>query len=401
MKIAFLTHLFPPSIGGMQKWNQHMAEAYSRAGHGVTVYHLRMGEVPFKPTGYAYHPFTIRRRIDPAACPPQNNSLESICLTVMYLLRLLPRLRRYDIWQLTFGEPLPLKLLAVILIRLTKARLIIASGCVMYNHPYRPGLDRAIKHFLISRILAPAVTILVDGKDLRDELLEHGVPGSRINVCYAGVDTTLFRPVADRADFNAFIRERGITLLAGRPLVLYCSRFATENAPEVFLETIAAFSDIQALMVGDGPLRPGLEAQAVSLACPVFFSGSAPYDALPHLFSRADVCIYTYSNHIGGISQIIPLSMACGACVITTRIGDNAALIDHGVNGLLAQAGDIPALRQNLADVLRGVHDIASIKRNARDTILREWSLAARELQYQRIIAGICHSQSNQNGTQV
>src|SRR3546814_15026441 len=85
----------------------------------------------------------------------------------------------------------------------------------------------------------------------RDRLLEQGFPPERTIVHYIGVDTDAFRPASTRPTEN---------------LALFTGRLSPEKGPDFFVRAMAAVQReapaTRAVIVGDGPMRPELEALA-------------------------------------------------------------------------------------------------------------------------------------------
>jgi glycosyltransferase involved in cell wall biosynthesis len=159
-----------------------------------------------------------------------------------------------------------------------------------------------------------------------------------------GVDTERFTPspasVASSAE-----RARTVVCVArlvpakGIETLLRAWRLVRERTAEVRL-----------LLVGDGPLMPALQHLAEDLdvqAC-VEFVGERP-DARPYL-RRAGVAVL--SSYAEGLSNALLEAMACGLPCVATRISGSEDVIQHEVNGLLVEPGDVSALAGALLRLL-------------------------------------------------
>ena len=92
--------------------------------------------------------------------------------------------------------------------------------------------------------------------------------------------------------------------------------------------------DLRALIVGDGPERPALEALARDLGLPVTFAGFLPdYDSVIAAMKASRVFVLPSTREGFGIAALE--AMACGVPVVTADHPGNAArdLIVPGVNG--------------------------------------------------------------------
>jgi colanic acid/amylovoran biosynthesis glycosyltransferase len=103
---------------------------------------------------------------------------------------------------------------------------------------------------------------------IRRRLLETGFPESRTHTHYIGVDCQLIRP-----------RE----IFEERPLILHVARLVevkgTRYLLKAFATVVRKHDNVQLLIIGDGPLRPSLEALAASLGMSerVRFLGALPH----------------------------------------------------------------------------------------------------------------------------
>ena len=124
---------------------------------------------------------------------------------------------------------------------------------------------------------------------------------------------------------------------------------------DLFVRACAAVRDVvpdaRWQLVGDGALRPGLEALAREL-------GVA--DRVEFLGRRDDVGAVLAGAAVGvncsdseGFSNAVLESMLAGCAVVATDVGGNRELVTPDVDGLLVPPGDAAALGAAVARLLR------------------------------------------------
>ena len=105
-------------------------------------------------------------------------------------------------------------------------------------------------------------------------------------------------------------------------------------------------------IVGDGPLRGALEAQAqqAGLSDAVRFLGDR-HD-VPRLLTGMDV--FALSSASEGYSIALLEACAAGLPIVATDVGGNREIVRDGINGRLVPAADVAALATALIALLRG-----------------------------------------------
>jgi glycosyltransferase involved in cell wall biosynthesis len=108
---------------------------------------------------------------------------------------------------------------------------------------------------------------------------------------------------------------------------------------------------VEFVLVGDGPLRPGLEAMARELGIKekVLFVGER-HD-IAAILAGVDVSVLISSSE--SMSNVILESMAAGIPVVATNVGGNPELVKDGETGLLVPAGDEKKLVEALVRLVR------------------------------------------------
>jgi glycosyltransferase involved in cell wall biosynthesis len=98
------------------------------------------------------------------------------------------------------------------------------------------------------------------------------------------------------------------------------------------------FPQLRFVLVGDGPLRPGLEdlAQQLGLGNRVTFLG----DRRDVTAVLASLDISVLSSTSESLSNVILESMAAGLPVVAAAVGGNLELVQHGITGFLVPSGD-------------------------------------------------------------
>lgn len=95
---------------------------------------------------------------------------------------------------------------------------------------------------------------------------------------------------------------------------------------------------------------------------------------IPALLAQTDVFLLTSQREPFGI--VVAEAMAAGLPAVATRSGGPETIVTDGVDGLLADVGDAPALAGHILWLLDNPQAAAEIGRRARDTVQTRYSLA-------------------------
>ena len=112
------------------------------------------------------------------------------------------------------------------------------------------------------------------------------------------------------------------------------------------------------VVVGDGPLRAALEADAVrhGVAAQVEFRGALPHEELLPLYRAAWMLVapsrVLRNGRRDGIPNVIVESMAMGVPCVGTRVAGLEEAIAPGTTGALCEAGNPEALATAIAGLL-------------------------------------------------
>lgn len=142
--------------------------------------------------------------------------------------------------------------------------------------------------------------------------------------------------------------------LEGRALVVAPALLDRVKAPDV---AIAAVADgglaphVTLVLLGDGPLRGELEAQAHARRVDARFPGRIARDAVLAACTAADVVLHPAREEI--FPNAIAEAMGCGAAILASDAGGTSELLgSDGTAGVLAPVDDAPATGRLLAGLL-------------------------------------------------
>jgi glycosyltransferase involved in cell wall biosynthesis len=202
-----------------------------------------------------------------------------------------------------------------------------------------------------------------------------GIPLSKIEVIYNGVtmpsvphDHAVQGPPIVGVVANLNRRVKRVDLF------LEAARLVHRDVPE------AAF-----VIVGDGALRPELEALAARLgiADAVRFAGPVD-DASPYVASF-DVGVLPSDSE--GLSNAILEYMAAGVPTVARRVGGNGELVIDGVTGFLVESADGADLAKAIVRLLKDRELRGRLGRASRETAGRRYSLETYVELYQNYYA--------------
>lgn len=196
-----------------------------------------------------------------------------------------------------------------------------------------------------------------------------GVDPSRIRQLYSGVDCNRFCPAP--GDPRSAIRD---------PLSIgTVGRLDPVKNQSSLLTALCGLGQrdprIQLTVVGDGPLRASLEAQADSLGISNHVTFTGARSDTPELMRSFDVFVLPSLNE--GISNTILEAMATGLPVVAGRVGGNPELVADGVTGRLYDPVDPQGLERALLPYLTDPALRQAHGKAGRNRVVQNFSLDA------------------------
>lgn len=239
--------------------------------------------------------------------------------------------------------------LALPLARAMDARLVVTL------HGGDVGKDRNWRGTVLARrwpgVVARTYRFVCVSQAVAETAARRGAPEAALTVLPIGVELPPARPVGPRRGFlfaGRFVEKKGIAVLS-----------------QAFRRLRAEGDPAPLVCVGDGPLRPLLEALARDIPG-VELTGWLGQDALAARMEAASALLVpslvAANGDAEGLPSVVPEAMARGCAVIGTAEGGIAEALTNDATGLLVPPGDPVALA---AAVSRLSADPATVERLA------------------------------------
>ncbi|MFT3761959.1 MAG: glycosyltransferase [Pseudoxanthomonas sp.] len=275
---------------------------------------------------------------------------------------------------------------------LLNALLPLPAGSVRISSRRDMGFNKSPRMRLASRFLNHRYACVVaPANPILDGLVEsEGLSRDRMLCIPNGVDTELFSPPSAKERSRA--RQRlGI---ADETVAIGCLASLTPvkrhvDLLEAFAMVRAKAPDTQLLLIGEGPLREAIVAQAQGLGLGESIRLLGAVSDVRSAAAALDISVLSSSTE--GMSNAILESMSCGLPVVATAVGGNPDLVEDGVNGLLAPAHAPEALAQCLLRLVESGELRLRFGQAGRHQIERAYSLdgmaASFDRLYRRLLA--------------
>lgn len=306
--------------------------------------------------------------------PPFGTPLNGPCmfLRLRPMLAALRRSHPFDLIDAHFGFPEGV----------AAAMLARSAGCpflVTLRGNEAIFAENAARRRTIIWALGRAARVICVSEELREFARSLGVEASRTAVIPNGIDAETFYPrdrEAARARFGAPPQV---------PVIVSAGRLVEAKGHHILLEALRSLAEsgIPAqLLIAGGPCREDQFEAAIrgriaqlGLEDRVRLLGAVTAADMPDLFSLADVfCLASFAE---GWPNVVHEAQACGAPVVSTRVGGAPDMIPSPEFGYLVPPRDAAALERALREALSRNWDRETISGWGRS---RSWRQVAREV---------------------
>ncbi len=170
------------------------------------------------------------------------------------------------------------------------------------------------------------------------ELLRHGVAPERILELPNGVDVAAHRPASPHERLTL---RRRLGMVPHRFVAAFVGRLHPVKDVDTLLEATARVPEMVLMVVGDGPERSRLEAQARQLGLDERVTFHGQTSRVADVLRASDS--FLLSSRGEGMSNALLEAMACGLpCLASRSVGGAAELLGEG-RGILVADGDVAA----------------------------------------------------------
>ncbi len=331
MRLLIATPLYPPEIGGPATYAKTLCEELPKCGTDSTgspqveVEVVKFSEVRHLPKivrHYAYY-----RRVLAAA---------RRCDVVLALDPVSvgwPALRAAR----RAGKPFVVKVVGDYAWEQGRQRFGVTQDLDTFVQTWRVPAFVTILRMLQKHVAKRSQRVIVPSEYLKKILIAWGVRAEHITVIYNA----------------AFLEEHGTVpesvMALSRPIVVTAGRLVPWKNTEGVINAVVDIPELSLVVIGDGPERVALEAQAKqALGSRAVFTGVLSHADILATIKHANVFVLNSSYE--GLSHLLVEATMLGVSVVATDVGGNGEVVTDGVSGTLVALGDTEALVKALHD---------------------------------------------------
>ncbi len=330
MRVLLVTGIWPPDVGGPASHAPDLASFLARRGHRVEV--VTTADRP--PRGEAYPVRWVSRRLAVGVRHAAAAALVARRARAADVVYATGMVGRAALGCALARRPLVVKLTSDEAFERARRRGLFAGDMDEFQR-FSGGAAVAALRWARTFALRRAARVVCPSSYLRRLALAWGLPPERLAV--VPNPAPRLPPLPSRETARAAVAADG-------PLLAFAGRLGRQKGLDTALAAVARVDGVSLLVAGDGPERQALERRAAELGLHgrVQFLGPLPREQVLALFRAADGTLLssTWENFPHSVVE----SLAVGTPVIATRVGGVPEVVEEGVNGLLAPAGDVDGL---------------------------------------------------------
>jgi len=225
----------------------------------------------------------------------------------------------------------------------------------------------------------------VTSRQLRDTVADYGIPPSKVEVIYSGVDGE-----------HEFDPERVDPLELpgnGAPRILWPGRLVAQKDPLLTLDVLARVRERGAEfvldLVGDGELEPAVRARAEKLGLADAICWHPPCQHMAPWYRSADLLLMT--SVFEGVPYVVYESLAMGVPVVAPALPGNREFMDSDSGALVEPRDDVDQYADAVTALLVDRDRRVEMGSRSRQRMLAEFSLGemggCHDALYERLLA--------------
>lgn len=206
----------------------------------------------------------------------------------------------------------------------------------------------------------------------RNRLIELGSPPERTMVHHMGIDCAKF-DFAPRAANNDVVRLISVARFVEKKGLYYAIR--------ALARVVEKFPNLEYHLVGDGPLRPKIEALVAELGLQdnIRFLGWRTHTEVAEFLDQMHLLwlpsVTALSGDTEGIPMVLMEAMARGLPVLSTYHSGIPELVQDGVSGALVSERDIAGMAEKLTKLLENPDKWAAMGHAGRARVETEFNI--------------------------
>jgi glycosyltransferase involved in cell wall biosynthesis len=199
----------------------------------------------------------------------------------------------------------------------------------------------------------------------------------KLKIVHCGVDPAQYGPDPDRAYAKRILFIGRLAAIKGVPLLL-----------DGITALLPMHPDLRLTIVGDGPDRATLEAQAAAqdLSAVVQFVGYKSQDEVARLLEAHDILVLP--SFAEGVPVVLMEAMASRVPVVASRVAGVPELVEDEVSGYLTPPGDLGSLVDRLGRLLADAELCRRMGAAGRAKVEAEFDLGSEAAWMARLLSG-------------
>lgn len=218
-----------------------------------------------------------------------------------------------------------------------------------------------------------ATEVIVNSNFMKNDLQRlFGLPYDKINVIPNGINLTNFTGIDRDYDF------RRQYAMDNEKIILYVGRLVYEKGVQHLIaampKVLSNYNDAKLIIAGRGGMIDELKAEAASLGLTdkIYFTGYLDSKKVQKMYKCADIAVFPSTYEPFGIVALE--AMLAGVPTVVSDVGGLNEIINHGVDGMKAYAGNPNSIADSITALLYDHQLATNVAKKAKQKVKEQFN---------------------------